>query len=150
MDHRIHVVGPAARAAVLQRDPTARADQRTALDQRAVVGQDGERPDRGCRTFPFEHAHEGQVSHDPFGVDSGRHDVASPHLATVTLLGIVAPRLRERVEELTGRRRLADLLEEVDQPAGVAQHLHGLDAREIVEEPATRRVHEQCVALRFE
>ncbi len=56
----------------------------------------------------------------------------------------------QKFEEGRGRRRKSRRLHRLDDAAGVAEGLHGLDARDVVEEPAAARVHRQGSALRFE
>ena len=87
---------------------------------------------------------------DPFGPDARRHDVARPHLAPAALAGLVALGLVEDVEEGLGGRGLAELRHQVEGSGRVAQDLHGLDAGEVVEEPAAARVHQERLALELQ
>src|SRR3546814_6018545 len=83
------------------------------------------------------------------GQGRGVHLVV-PDLAAVAGGGVVADGTAELGQELFDRRVLADLAVEVHGPRGVAQDLDGLDAGDVVEEPAARRVTEQPAALRLE
>src|SRR6185503_8097764 len=81
---------------------------------------------------------------------TGRH-VASPHTGAVPKLGNVRWRGGETPHQLRLEPRVAsDGLGELYHPGRVPEHLDGLDPRDLVEEPAARRVHEQAVTLELE
>src|SRR5439155_25480300 len=73
-----------------------------------------------------------------------------PDGAAVALARVVAAGPRQFVEEALEIHRFIDLGQQVDHTSGVPEDLHGLDPGEVVEEPATGRVHEERMALRFE
>src|SRR3989442_11971991 len=62
---------------------------------------------------------------------------------------IVARRQRQALEEARLETRSLRA-SELDRPRGRAQHDHRLEAGDVVEEPAARGEHPQCVALELE
>ena len=129
VDGGVDVLGAPPRAPVREHQAAAAADERTALDQCTFVVDDFEGPDGRGRVLTLEHVHEREVGDDPLGIDARRLDVPVPDRPPIAFLRVVALGLGEHVEEVIDRRVLADLVEEVDQAGGVAQHLQGLDAR---------------------
>ncbi len=102
------------------------------------------------RLASFEEVDHREVGDDPTGVDARRRDVTAPDVAPGALGRIVAHRAIEELEDLVEIRALSELVEEVRCPRRVAHHLHGLESRDVVEEPPARRVHEHRVPLRLE
>ena len=76
---------------------------------------------------------------------SAGSDLGEPEVTAGADRWVVRAGLGEDLEEVLDRWRLAELLVEVDGPGGVLQHLDRLDAGQVVEEPAARRVHEQAL-----
>src|SRR5262249_56801997 len=74
---------------------------------------------------------------------------AAIQLGAVLAAGEVAPRRLEAADELV-LAPPAEALRELDRPRGVAQHLHGLDAGQLVEDPPAARLHEERVARELE
>ncbi|MFO0635691.1 MAG: hypothetical protein U0168_22860 [Nannocystaceae bacterium] len=73
----------------------------------------------------------------------------------VGVLGQVAARQRQPLEQALLQRFLArlrrrDRVRQLGRACGVADDLHRLDARDLVEEPAAAGVHQQRVALQLE
>ena len=101
----------------------------------------------GDGAVAVEQLDQGDVPGDPPGVRPGGLDVALPQRPAVALAGTVRLRLRQHLQEPLDRRRLAQLVEQVEAAGRVAQDLQGLDAGQVVEEPAARRVHQQRVPL---
>ena len=96
---------------------------------------------------------DGVVGADLFEADLHAGDVAAVDLGAVADLGDVALAFGEDVEE-AGLERGAGFAEELggelEDAAGVGDDLHGLDAGDLVEEPAAAGVHELGVAFELE
>src|SRR5216684_4182987 len=96
---------------------------------------------------------DGVVGADLFETDLHAVDVAVINLGAVDHLGDVAFGFGEDVEESgfeSGAGFAEELARELDDAAGVGDDLHGLDAGDLVEEPAAGGVHELGVAFELE
>ena len=87
--------------------------------------------------------------------DAARRDARLPRGAqedvrAAATVGDVAPGPGEYFDEATDGGFESGLAHQLDGAARVPQRLQGLDAGDVVEEPAAARVHRQRRALRFE
>ena len=90
------------------------------------------------------------VRHDPAQVDRGRADQAPVDLGAVAHLAHVARRRAEPPDEVVLEPSAAEVVQVLQRHRRVAEDLHGLDRRDLVEEPPARGVHEEPVALELE
>src|SRR5262249_32826649 len=87
---------------------------------------------------------------EPLEVDLGRLDLVSVAFDAGPVGRVIAAGRGEVGEEGVLEVRARDLARELDGASGVAQHLDGLEAGDVVEEPATAREHEKGVALHLQ
>src|SRR5882757_8128157 len=100
-----------------------------------------------------EHRGDGVMGTELFEADHHRLYQSVVDVGSVTRIGQVALCIGEHVEELLGERKCTmseELTCEIEDAASVGDHLNGLDAGDIVEEPAARGVHELDVALELQ
>ena len=151
-DGGVDVGRPAAGAAVLERDPPADADDaarrrwRCSWSSTTSMAAD----DAVGRRLAARAGRAGRGGRRPGPASTRLGSTWRCQMSTpLPSSGRLRPRLGEHVEEAVVERPvvLAELGEQVEQAGGVAQDLDGLDAGEVVEEPAARRVHEQGLAL---
>ena len=83
-------------------------------------------------------------------VEAGRHHLVDVDVAGRAFIAQITLRFFEPRHEFRFDVPAADLLDQLRDARGVVQHLHGLDAGDVVEEPAAAREHEHRIALHLE
>ena len=83
-------------------------------------------------------------------VHDGRLHQLVIEVAAAPVFGQVAFRPLQQAQEVLLERLAEEAFAKLERTASVAQHLDGLDPRQVVEEPAAARGHEQGMALQLQ
>ena len=112
---------------------------------------DPERVDVGRISVTLRRARDRVVGSHAREVGHRRRHVTPPHAGAVLELGDVRRSGRQAPEQLRLEPGVAaEDPRELQHARRVPEHLDRLDSRDLVEEPAARRVHEQAMALELE
>src|SRR5205085_6760736 len=87
---------------------------------------------------------------DTAKIETRRFHFQLVNLPRIAVLRQVAPGRGDTAQELQFHAAAGNFFGELDGARGVVQDLHGLDAGDVVEEPAAARVHEHGVALHLQ
>ena len=82
-------------------------------------------------------------------VDKSRFDELLVDAGAIPMLRNVAFRLAEPFDKSAFTLEAEKLLRQLGGAAGILDHLHGFNARQLVEEPAATGIHQHGVALKF-
>ncbi len=133
---------------------TAKTDAASAAGQHVVgLALHVEAEDLACIRGGLKHGGDGVVSADVLNLDARAGDPLAIDRGAISVFRHVAFRAGEHVEKLRfeGSAFLTEELGgELQNTAGIGNDLHGLNAGDVVEEPATAGVHELGVAFELE
>src|SRR5262245_36267402 len=135
----------------VRREPSFPQDQFGAprLLNRAFFSIHGIAINLGVVVVRLEHRADGVVACEARQVDTGGLHELFVDPGSIPVLREVALCLAEFLEKLLFQMISKELLAEFDGASRVLNHLHGFDARKLIEEPATARVHELGVTLQL-